>query len=369
MSKLKVNKFGKLIADKGYKSIAQLIAENDLKVNYSTLHNWVTKKSTVFPQSLNVIDDIASALDSTRIDILNMISTDPIYDATFIKNYSSRNTKNKSKLQLLRETAGYNASEVASAISTETDIVDAQFVYDIENGKRRNFPSSTIMKNYMELFDLSFVKLYEYQDEACKDYNEADRKARGTRTGRNPNVSELGKIRCDLGLTVRKVADSIGIDNQQFITDLEHGRRSGLPTDEVRDKYLALMGISLEEFESIVSRLTKERLEQFKKDNKNMIDKIYGGYDEEAIEKRDKAMAEFDKKYEVTHMDNEAIITPKEDVEVNPWVDIFKKTGESQKNIERKLPAEDMQRVMSVLYGKVDFNTFKTIENILMGVN
>lgn len=33
-----------------------------------------------------------------------------------------------------------------------------------------------------------------------------------------------------------------------------------------------------------------------------------------------------------------------------------------------KLPAEDMQTVMSLLYGKVDFNTFKTIENILMGV-
>lgn len=345
MSKLKVNKFGKLIADKGYKSIAQLIAENDLKVNYSTLHNWVTKKSTVFPQSLNVIDHIASVLDSTRIDILNMISTDPIYDSTFIKHYSPRTTKNKSKLQLLRETAGYNANEVASAISTETDIVDAQFVYDIENGKRRNFPSSTVMKNYMELFDLSFVKLYEYQDEACKDYNEADRKARGTRTGRNPNLSELGKIRCDLGLTVRKVADSIGIDNQQFITDLEHGRRSGFPTDEIRDKYLALMGISLEEFESIVGRLTKERLELLKKENKTMLDKIY-----DTAEDKEK---DWEYKTKCT-----VIETPK--------VEEVKAIEPTPAPI---IPAEDMQRVMSVLYGKVDFNTFKTIENILMGVN
>lgn len=31
------------------------------------------------------------------------------------------------------------------------------------------------------------------------------------------------------------------------------------------------------------------------------------------------------------------------------------------------ISAEDMQKVMSVLYGKVDFNTFKTIERILGG--
>lgn len=344
MSKVRFNRLGKEITEHGYASINDFIERNNLKVNYASLYNWLTKKTTVYPQSLVIIDAIADALDSTRNDVLNMISTDPIYDAKFVKDYKARSTKNKSKLQLLRETAGYNASEVASAISTEADVVDAQFVYDIENGKRRNFPSSSVMKNYMELFDLSFVKLYEMQDEACSAYNEADRKARGVRTARTPSTSELGKIRCDLGLTIRKVAESIGIDNPQFITDLEHGRRKSFPTDEIRDKYIALMGITLEEFNCIIEKLTKERLEQLKKENKTMLDKIY-----DTAEGKEK-----DWEYKTKCTADE---TPKvEEVIENP-----------HREDKPLLPAEDMQKVMTLLYGKVDFNTFKTIENILGG--
>ena len=184
----------------------------------------------------------------------------------------------------------------------------------------------------------------------------------------------LKKKRRLTGLSPAELASRIGCE-KQIIYDIENGKRVTFPNSDMLKKYLEVMNLSFTQFQHEINALRekvkpKERESSAKSreaKRSEIIDMIYESYDEEAIEKRDKAMEEFDKEYEVAYTDTEAIIKPKEDVEVNPWVDIFKKTGESQKNIERKLPAEDMQTVMSLIYGKVDFNTFKTIERILGG--
>lgn len=130
-------------------------------------------------------------------------------------------------------------------------------------------------------------------------------------------------------------------------------------------KYLETLNLSFTQFQHEVNSLRenvkpKERESHARRreaKRSEIIDMIYGGYDEEAIEKRDKVMVAFNNEYEVIHMDNETIITPREDKCIeNP--------DRENKNL---LPAEDMQKVMSLLYGKVDFNIFKQIENILMG--
>lgn len=163
----------------------------------------------------------------------------------------------------------------------------------------------------------------------------------------------LKQKRMELGFMQKELAELIGLDNKQILVDIENGKRTNFPNSEILKNYLEALDISFTQFQNEINALRKKEkardTERNEEKRNAFIDKIYESYDEEAIE-----------------TDTEAIIKPKED-EVNPWVDIFKKMGESQKN--RLLPAEDMQTVMSLIYGKVDFNTFKTIENILMGVN
>lgn len=179
----------------------------------------------------------------------------------------------------------------------------------------------------------------------------------------------LKQKRMELGFMQKELAELIGLDNKQILVDIENGKRTNFPNSEILKNYLEALDISFTQFQNEINALRKKEkardTERNEEKRNAFIDKIYGGYDEEAIEKRDKVMEEFNNEYEVDYTGTEAVIKPKEDVEVNPWVDIFKKTGESQKN--PLLPAEDMQTVMSLIYGKVDFKTFKTIERILGG--
>lgn len=172
------------------------------------------------------------------------------------------------------------------------------------------------------------------------------------------------KTRRLVGLSPAELASRIGCE-KQIIYDIENGKRVTFPNSDMLKKYLEVMNLSFTQFQHEVNALRekvkpKERESSAKSreaKRSEIIDMIYGGYDEEAIEKRDKVMEEFNNEYEVTHMGNEAIITPREDKCIeNP-----------HKEKNPLLPAEDMQKVMSLLYGKVNFNTFKQIENILMG--
>lgn len=354
----KLNRLGKVIVESGCGSLKDFIKDNNLKVNYATLYGWITKKTSINEyKSTLFVDEIADVLNTNRVDVLNMIATDPIYDVELVRKQNEP-SKVKSELQLMRERSGLSAKEVAILVGD----CDAQFIYDIENGKTRNFHTSTQLKNYMELFGIGMGEMVRMQDEACKRYSDANgeykknlRKERGlpVAESRVP-INKLQEFRLNKGLTVIQLAEKIGFPKAQMLTDIEHGRRRFFPSAESKCKYMEITGITEEELDSLMEEIYEKRKKEGKYvESKStyvneMVDKIYNGYDEEVMEKRDKAMEEFDKEYEVTHMDNEAIITPRE---------------------EKKclLPAEDMQRVMSILYGKVDFDTFKTIENILGG--
>lgn len=192
----------------------------------------------------------------------------------------------------------------------------------------------------------------------------------------------LKRKRYDLGFSAAEMAEYIGLNDRQIIIDIENGKRAKFPVgnDEAFEKYLDALDISFGQFAKALTDIREKHL----KNTKVVTIKP-------DIAESDHHFAE--KLYQ--NMNGEIV----SDEEVNPWVDIFKKTGESQKDIVNvnatdeeveafkeamnnvklevmaveptpkcKLPAEDMQTVMSLLYGKLDFATFKKVENILMGV-
>lgn len=158
---MKVNRLGKSILEAGYKNIGEFIRLNNIGVRNDTMLDWVKAPHTVYAKNMLYIDRIAEALETSRNEVLNMISTKAIYDSNEILN------KDKSPLRLLREKASLSTAEVAELVGE----VDNQFISEFERGKRKSFPSSTVMKNYMDLFDLSFTQLHELQAQAIDMYN------------------------------------------------------------------------------------------------------------------------------------------------------------------------------------------------------
>ena len=168
----------------------------------------------------------------------------------------------------------------------------------------------------------------------------------------------LKQKRMELGFMQKELAELIGLDNKQILVDIENGKRTNFPNSEILKNYIETLDISFSQFQNEINALrNKERAKDKERNEEKrnaFIDKLY---DEEAIEMRDKAMEWFDSKYEVIHMDNKVIIKPREEEVIeNP-----------HKEKNPLLPAKEMQEVMSLIYGKVDFNTFKTIERILGG--
>ena len=168
----------------------------------------------------------------------------------------------------------------------------------------------------------------------------------------------LKQKRMELGFKQSELAELIGLDNKQILVDIENGKRTNFPNSEILKNYLEALDISFTQFQNEINALRekeKARDTERNEEKRNaFIDKLY---DEEAIEKGFKAMEEFDKEYYVVNTDTIAIIKPKEDEVIeNP-----------HKEKNPLLPAKEMQEVMSLIYGKVDFDTFKTIERILGG--
>lgn len=350
---VKVNRLGKEIYDKGYKSLKDFLDNTDVDCNYSLIYGWITKKSTIYPQSIVYIDRIAKVFNLNRIDVLNMIATEPKYDVELLKKRGDEN-KVKSKLQLLREKSNLCAKDVAELIGE----CDAQFVYDIENGKIRNFKSSTQLKNYMELFGISMTEMVNLQNEACKAYNEknAEYKMKYREEHGMPPLkpftqipaNKLQEIRLGKRIKVKEMAEMIGLENPQTLTDFEHGKRRWLP-NEVVDKYREIMELTEDELEAISFEVYSKRYEE--DHDKRLENKEKETMNEPIIAKDDI---------------EEVTVTPKEEVEE------FKRVINDAKSEVRAIPApklsaDDMQTVMSLLYGKVDFDTFKTIERILGG--
>lgn len=177
----------------------------------------------------------------------------------------------------------------------------------------------------------------------------------------NKSDNLFKQTRRSVGLSPAELASRIGCE-KQIIYDIENGKRVTFPNSDMLKKYLEALNLSFTQFQREINALRnkvkpKERESSAKSREAKRSEIIDMLYDEEAIEKRDKAMEEFDNEYEVIRTDTEAIIKPKEEEVIeNP-----------HKEKNPLLPAEDMQTVMSLIYGKVDFNTFKTVERILGG--
>ena len=132
---MKVNRLGKVIADKGYSNLQSFKRKNNIMVKYNTLYLWVTHKATIYTQNLNAVDAIAKALDTERNEVFNMMSTDPIYEVRFTKGGGSNVM---SGLQRIREKANLSVNDVATLVG-----VNSKVIYDLESGKRRDFNTST----------------------------------------------------------------------------------------------------------------------------------------------------------------------------------------------------------------------------------
>lgn len=159
-----------------------------------------------------------------------------------------------------------------------------------------------------------------------------------------------------VGLSPAELASRIGCE-KQIIYDIENGKRVTFPNSDMLKKYLEVMNISFTQFQHEIKALRenvkpKERESHARRreaKRSEIIDMIYGGYDEEAIEKRDKVMEEFNNEYEVTRTDTEVIIEPKEEV---------------IKITNGKIPVD---KILELIYGKVDFETFRLVADILRG--
>lgn len=170
----------------------------------------------------------------------------------------------------------------------------------------------------------------------------------------------LKQKRMELGFMQKELAELIGLDNKQILVDIENGKRTNFPNSEILKNYLEALDISFTQFQHEINALrNKERArdtERNKEKRNAFIDKLYG---EEAIEKRDKVMEEFDKESEVTRMDTEVIIKSKEDEAIeNPHKE------EVITITNGKIPVE---KILELIYGKVDFDTFRLVADILRG--
>lgn len=162
----------------------------------------------------------------------------------------------------------------------------------------------------------------------------------------------LKQKRYDLGFSAAEMAEYIGLNDRQIIIDIENGKRAKFPVgnDEAFEKYLDALDISFGQFAKALTDIREKHLKNTKvvtikpdiaELDHHFAEKLYQNMNGEIVSEEEFKEAMNNVKLEVMAVEP----TPK-----------------------CKLPAEDVQTVMSILYGKLDFATFKTIENILMGV-
>ena len=149
--------------------------------------------------------------------------------------------------------------------------------------------------------------------------------------------------RAELGLTAKELGDIIGCD-KQMIADIENGKRCNFPDNEIAKNYIELLDISFTQFQNTISALRHDN--QLRDSERRK---------EKEINKESEDMQEIAVSYITQGQPTIGCIE-------NPAKTIFEGM-----NRQPLLPAEDMQKVMSLLYGKVDFHTFKQIERILGG--
>ena len=172
---MKVNRLGKAVLESGLR-FKEFLRFHNIGCKYITFYGWCTTAQTT-PQETNMvyIDRIASALGTTRIDVLNMISDKSTYDIEFHRDPNKNVTieqaptivEENNFFKQLRKEKGLTVAQVADMIGLEKK----QILTDIENGKRRHFPSVSNLNEYLKLFDISFAQFQKTIKELCEDRN------------------------------------------------------------------------------------------------------------------------------------------------------------------------------------------------------
>lgn len=172
---MKVNRLGKAVLESGLR-FKEFLRFHNIGCKYITFYGWCTTAQTT-PQETNMvyIDRIASALGTTRIDVLNMISDKSTYDIEFHRDPNKNVTieqaptivEENNFLKQLRKEKGLTVAQVADMIGLEKK----QILTDIENGKRRHFPSVSNLNEYLKLFDISFAQFQKTIKDLCEDRN------------------------------------------------------------------------------------------------------------------------------------------------------------------------------------------------------
>lgn len=156
---MKVNRLGKAVLESGLR-FKEFLRFHSIGCKYDTFYSWCTVVQTT-PQETNMvyIDRIAKALNTTRIDVLNMISDKSTYDIEFHRDPKKITKVDKVKendnlFKRIRKQKGISVAQLAEMIGLD----NKQIIYDIENGKRSDFPDTEITKKYIELLGISFTQ-------------------------------------------------------------------------------------------------------------------------------------------------------------------------------------------------------------------
>ena len=172
------------------------------------------------------------------------------------------------------------------------------------------------------------------------------------RSGRELPKREDGNIlkqkRYDLKLTSAELAELIGIGDRQVIMDVENGKRNKFPVgkEEAFKNYLDVLDISFTQFQKAVAEI-KDKRRKIEEEPDVIKAVIKATVTDEEVEAFNEAMS---KPIPLTACD------PSE----YPSVPC--------KAPSLPLDTEKINTVMSLIYGHVDYEVYKEVENILKGV-
>lgn len=172
------------------------------------------------------------------------------------------------------------------------------------------------------------------------------------RSGRELPKREDGNLlkqkRYDLKLTSAELAELIGIGDKQVIMDVENGKRNKFPVgkEEAFKNYLDVLDISFTQFQKAVAEI-KDKRRKIEEEPDVIKAVIKATVTDEEVEAFEEAMS---KPIPLTVCD------PSE----YPSVPC--------KAPSLPLDTEKINTVMSLIYGHVDYEVYKEVENILKGV-
>ena len=181
----------------------------------------------------------------------------------------------------------------------------------------------------------------------------------------------LKQKRYDLKLTSAELAELIGIGDRQVIVDIENGKRAKFPVgkEEAFKNYLDALDISFTQFQKAVAEIKDKRRQMM------WADRLGNSISEEAtVIPAEEVKEEPDVKVKdivnVTVTDEEFEVFKEAMSKPIPLTacDPSEYPSVPCKAPSLPLDTEKINTVMSLIYGHVDYEVYKEVENILKGV-